>query len=65
MQVELLEAKTADVRPFGAAEVRGDVVAVHLVDPSTGLAYDPAGLCGLEFCPFLVLRHEIPAAGHR
>ena len=34
--------------------------------PGTGLAYGlPAGLCGLGFCPFLVLRHEIPAAGHR
>ena len=34
--------------------------------PGTGLAYGlQRGLCGLGFCPFLVLRHEIPAAGHR
>ena len=35
--------------------------------PGTGLAYglQRGELCGLGFCPFLVLRHEIPAAGHR
>ena len=34
--------------------------------PGTGLAYGLQRVCAaLEFCPFLVLRHEIPAAGHR
>ena len=34
--------------------------------PGTGLAYGLQRVCaGLGFCPFLVLRHEIPAAGHR
>ncbi len=31
----------------------------------TWLVLGRAGLCGLGFCPFLVLHHEIPAAGHR
>ena len=33
--------------------------------PGTGLAYGLQRVCALGFCPFLVLRHEIPAAGHR
>ena len=34
--------------------------------PGTGLAYGLQRVCAAwSFAPFLVLRHEIPAAGHR
>ena len=62
MQVELLEAKTRRPALWGGGG-RGDECR-HLSRHGFGLR-PPAGLCGLGFCPFLVLRHEIPAAGHR
>ena len=62
MQVELLEAKTETSGLWGGGG-RGDECR-HLSRHGFGLR-PPAGLCGLGFCPFLVLRHEIPAAGHR
>ena len=61
MQVELLEAKTETSRPFGAAEV-----AAMSAGPLPARVWPTASsgsMCGLGFCPFLVLRHEIPAAG--
>ena len=63
MQVGTAGGQDGDVRPFGAAEVAAMSAATS---PGTGFGLrPPAGLCGLGFCPFLVLRHEIPAAGHR
>ena len=52
-----------DVRPFGAAEVAAMSAATS---PGTGLAYGLQRVCAAwGFARSLVLRHEIPAAGHR
>ena len=61
MQVELLEAKTETSVALWGGGGRGDEcrhLSRHGFEPTA----DHAGsMCGLGFCPFLVLRHEIPA----
>ena len=61
MQVELLEAKTETSGPL-AAEVAA-MSAVYLSRSTTVWPTASSGSVGLGW--FLVLRHEIPAAGHR
>ena len=57
MQVGVAGGQKGDVRPFGNGGGRGDECR-HLSRHGPGLR-PPAGLCGLGFCPFLVLRHEV------
>ena len=60
MQVELLEAKTETLRPFGAAEVAAMSAATS---PGTGSGLRPAaGLRRLGSGPLLVLRHDLRPA---
>ena len=61
MQVELLEAKTDDLRPFGAAEVAAMRAATS---PGTGLAYGLRRVCaawGMARSSFYAMTEMRPA----